>query len=465
MNIFEKFKKTVNKYNLISDKDKILVSISGGQDSVCLAYLLSDLKKEKNFSFSLIYINHNLREKEVKKEEEFVRKLGSDLGVNVFLESIAVKEYAQENKLNLQEAARILRYKLLEEKAKSLNYNKIALGHTETDIVENFLFRLIRGSGLNGLGGISAVRKLTSGVIIIRPLIEITREETLNFLKENNYSYCLDSSNLKEIYQRNRIRLKLIPYLKKINPKIEKNLANLSQIIRDENSYWQELINKISSKIIIKEKKDYILIDYTKFLQYNVCIQRRFLHYLLEKSASFKKVEEILKFINSAGRKRIKISSDLEIYKDKNFLFFRTPSFPLNFLIKIDVGKEIQIDNLGLKIKTRFVSQDKFFPGKDPWKVYFDADKIDLNSLILRSRKEGDRFQPLGMKGRKKVKDFLIDKKIPYFIKDKVLILESKNEILWILGLRQSEIAKVDSETKKILEIKINGTYCRDFVY
>ncbi|MDH5174954.1 MAG: tRNA lysidine(34) synthetase TilS, partial [Elusimicrobiota bacterium] len=212
--VFPKVKKTIEKYGMFSPGDRILVAVSGGPDSVCLLHILDRFRKEMGLSLHVAHVNHGIRKRESKREEKFVTHLAGRMGLPITVKSLDVPSYARKKKLTVEEAARDMRYSVWERLAGKLNAKKIALGHTASDQVETVLMHLLRGSGPQGLSGIPPLRKLGSAVIV-RPLIKISRDEILGYLKQNNLKFCLDSSNRKTEYFRNKIRLKLLPLLRK----------------------------------------------------------------------------------------------------------------------------------------------------------------------------------------------------------------------------------------------------------
>ncbi|MGB2697476.1 MAG: tRNA lysidine(34) synthetase TilS, partial [Candidatus Zixiibacteriota bacterium] len=220
IDLISKAKKTIDRYHMIKSGDKVVVAVSGGPDSVTLLLVLLELKKDFNLSLFIAHVNHKLRGKESDQDQGFVRKLASDLNIKLYTSSFQVKKEAKKMKLSVEECAREIRYNYLNKLADKLKAQKIALGHNFNDQAETVLIRLIRGSGSLGLSGIPPVKNK-----IIRPLIEIKREEIEAFLKKKKIPFRIDSSNLRTDYLRNKVRLKLLPILKKgYNPKIEEVL-------------------------------------------------------------------------------------------------------------------------------------------------------------------------------------------------------------------------------------------------
>jgi len=454
--VLPKVKKIIEKYGMISPGDKVLVAVSGGPDSICLLHILDRLARKMNLSLHIAHINHGIRKRESKREARFVSDLADRMGIPINVKSLDVPSYARRKKLTVEEAARDLRYKVFESLAKKLGAKRIALGHTASDQVETVLMHLLRGSGPQGLSGISPVRK-SGTTSIIRPLIEISREEILDYLKKNNLAFCLDSSNRRIEYFRNKIRLKLLPFLREnYNENIDDALLRLSEILKEENAYWDRVVERVFHKIVSLESGK-ILVDFRKFLRYNVAVQRRVLYRLFGGIVSLRQIEAI----RSLAHKRTQgetsyLGKRFSVRKEGNFLRFST--FPerrfkkLNFPIRVP-GKN-EIEGLNLTVNTRIVDFHPISDGETNT-AYFDVDKINLKELMLRNRREGDRFRPFGLRGTKKLSDFFIDTKIARHLRDQVPLLVEGDDILWVVGFRRADKARITEDTRRILEVQV----------
>ncbi|MFN3967030.1 MAG: tRNA lysidine(34) synthetase TilS [Endomicrobiia bacterium] len=312
--IWEKFLKTVKKNNLILPNDRILCAVSAGPDSISLTHLLIRLKKILNFDLGLAYINHQLRpKKQIKKEIKLVKKIAEEFNLPYFIEEIRIKKTG----LGLEAFARKLRYKALQKIAEKNHFNKIATGHTLNDQAESVLLNLIRSRNLDGITGIPLFRPTENKKIkIIRPLLEIKKEELIKYLKENKIKYCFDISNLDTSISRNLIRRKILPLMEKINPSVQEHLSEFAKFSYYKHQYIEKNIKRIFKRTAhtVKEKKDTISLDLLKFLRYNIYLQRKILtfcfEYLLKKNIEEKTVDQTLNFINS-NRKEITIKEFL----------------------------------------------------------------------------------------------------------------------------------------------------------
>jgi len=454
--VFPKVKDTIEKYNMFSPGDKVLLGVSGGPDSVCLLHILDRCRKEMALSLQIVHINHGIRKGESKREEKFVNGLAHRMGLPIIVKSLDVPTYARRKRLTIEEAARDMRYRVFESLAKKLSAEKIALGHTASDQVETVLMHLLRGSGPQGLSGISPVRKL-GNTSIIRPLIEVNREEILDYLRENNLTFCLDSSNRRTEYFRNRIRLKLLPILREnYNKNIDDALLRLSEILKEENAYWERVVERVLDKVVSSESGK-ILIDSRQFLRYNVVVQRRLLYRLFAGIVSLRQIEAIRTLAHkSSQRKRIFLGKRFTVRKEGNFVIFSlAPERRLKkFDYPIKVPGKNEIDELNLTLTTRIVDFHAVSHRRADT-AYFDIDKINLKELMLRNRREGDRFKPFGLRGTKKLSDFFIDKKIPRHLRERVPLLVDRDDILWVVGIRRADKARITADTKRILEVQV----------
>lgn len=241
MTLLQKVEQTIDKFAMLQKNDRVVLAISGGPDSVALLYLLRKLQTKLSLRLHLAHLNHCLRKGESEADSLFVQKLAQKVNLPVTIEKRDVKGYARENRLSLEEAARILRYGFLCQAAKENRAGKIALGHNKDDQAETVLMRFLRGSGISGLRAIPAVRDLP-GTKIIRPLIEISREEIGDFLAAKKIPFRNDSSNRKDIFLRNRVRNKLLPLLEKeFNPNMRETLVNFAENISDDCDYIQKI--------------------------------------------------------------------------------------------------------------------------------------------------------------------------------------------------------------------------------
>lgn len=449
---------TIKKHSMFSEGERILIGLSGGPDSVCLLYILSNLKDEFKLDLHAIHIDHGLRPEETPEEIRFCKNICDQLNVPFIAKSIDVKSYAKKHVTNRQEAARELRYRTFEETAHEINANKIALGHTADDQAETLLMHLFRGSGPTGLSGIPPMRGK-----IIRPLIEIGRREIADFLYDSALPYIVDSSNLKKDYLRNKIRLSLIPMLKEYNPNIIETLSRTAEIFREEERYFGITATKTLMKLITKKTDSHIELFLIPLENMEKVILRRVLRRAIEETKglrgiSFTHIEDIIKLIKT-GRTgdRLYLPKGIRAIKDYS-TFLLTSESPVRLgIYSLDVPGEVILKEAGVLIKAS-ISEEQGIKGKGQEKdmAVFDADKIK-SPLIVRPRKDGDFFYPAGFGKRKKLQNFFVDEKVPRDERDRVPIVLSDEDIIWIAGYRADERFKVGEKTKRILLLELKG--------
>lgn len=491
--IYQRFKRFVENNRLFSAQSRLLVAVSGGQDSVALVHLLLELRKEwPEMEVALAHFNHKLR-KSADADERFVRRLAKDLGLKVFVGRTRVREYARRHGLNLEEAGRLKRYEFLEKVAEKWGAEVVLTAHTMTDQAETVLMRIFRGTGVEGLQGI----RLRAGKVV-RPMLCLRREEIEQYLKEKNLKYRVDESNLDTSLLRNKIRLKLLPLLEKeYDGGVVIHLAQLALIAQDENEAMSELVDGLwpmvvrnrghnNNFLILEEegecpKKEPRLTLSPSFkqrgeidtlfpaLELNISalkempmavsrrLVRKFLHVVLGmESPSFEQTQAVLALEDgqkfSWGQDKVLIRENgwlkrVEVAKKK-----------VDFSFLWDGRQSIQIHKRW-EFQGMFVSAKKL--GKleydDSKRCYLDADKLNF-PLEVRSRKPGDKYRPLGMSGEKKLKDLLGERKIPQEERDLLPVFVSGGKIVWAPGLPVSDEFKITGKTRKIFLIEKRGT-------
>lgn len=446
---------TIEKYNMLSFSDHVLVGLSGGPDSVCLLLTLNQLKSKYNLKISAIYIDHGLRPSDVPKEIEFCKKFCDDLNITFYSHSVNVKEFAIKERINLQEAARILRYATFDQISINIKADKIALGHNADDQAETVMMRLLRGAGPAGLSGIPPVRKK-----IIRPLIEIERTEIEEFLKKNKVNFVLDPSNANTKYMRNKIRHILMPAIKKISPQATKIISKTADIIREENDYINVSVTKALMRLMSRKTDQKVELFCNPMEILNIVILRRALRVAIDsvkdlKGIEFDHIEEIIRLIKKGKPgDRIYLPKGIRAIKGYSTIIITSEPPQKLSTYQIDMPKEISIKEISMTLDIKELSigeiQD-YGNGKNL--IYIDAEKIKF-PLIIRPRKEGDYFYPFGFGKKKKLQDFFVDEKIPRDERDLIPIIESEGNIVCIVGYRLDDRFKIDHNTKRCLQIK-----------
>jgi tRNA(Ile)-lysidine synthase len=458
--IVERVIKTIEKYKLISIGDKILVGLSGGPDSVALFHILYHLRLKYKISLIASHLNHGLRDKESEKDALFVKELTENLKIPLIIKKVDVQNVKEKRRLSLEEAGRILRYEFFKKIFKENKMDKIALGHQADDQAETFLINLLRGSGSRGLGGIYPKRD-----IYIRPLIEVKRNEIIEYLKARNLSYRIDSSNADLRFLRNKIRHKLIPFLEKeYNPRIKHLLIQSGEILRYEDEFLDELTEKnfkgmvdgnvANGELIFDIKK---LNKLQKALKYRVF--RRAIHEITGtlRRINFKHLEKIEYLCaDFPSNKSLSLPFGFTVLKSYDKLIFSKfkKTWPFYYILD-SILERLNLNEINktIKFEIKDIKEIKNIK-ENPSIAFIDFSKITL-PFIIRNFGYGDLFQPLGMKGKKKLKDFFIDKKVPLKKRAEIPLVLSENQIIWVGGMMISDRVKVKNNTKRILKLEL----------
>lgn len=445
-NIYEK--------NLIEPGDNILIALSGGPDSVFLFYNLIKLKDTLSFNLYASHVNHMYRGEEAQHDEDFVRDLCKRYGVRLFVRRKHAGEYARELKVTEEEAGRILRYGFFEENLNEIGEGKIAVAHNLNDQAETVLQRIIRGTGIDGLSAMS----FRNGNII-RPMLNVPKSEVLKYLNENEYDYCVDETNLHDIYGRNKIRLNLIPYLEKnFNPNIQESLYRMSEIMERDKKIIENYVEPKFHAILKEKDENRVILDVGKLRNLEPEEMGRILRRGVQElkgtmlNIEMKHIDYAVNFIMTGTTgKKINLSDGftIEISYDNliiNKIVEKVPSFQYNIVL----NNPLYIPEVGKTLFLRVLDASEF--NIEDSSVSIDYDLIK-GTLVVRNRRIGDSMIPCGMTGRKKIKDIFIDLKIPADERDKKLILADDENILWLEDFRIHDSFKVSSSTNKILNI------------
>ena len=443
--MFIKALSAVQKYNMLSQNDKIVVGLSGGADSCALLHFLVSLGKEMNLTVSACHINHQLRGAEADRDEQFAVDFCKNLHVPLYILRADVKGEALRQKKSTEQCGRDIRYKFFSETADML-HAKISTAHTASDNAETVLFNLARGSGASGLCGIPPVRDN-----IIRPLIECTRTDIENYCRENNISYVTDSTNLTDEYTRNKIRLEIIPVLKKINPAFESSISGMTERMKETVDFIDKCAEKALSECLTD--KGYSISELQKL---DKAVLSKAIIMLCQKNSvtpEAKHIELIKKIVYNSGAVEIK-NNVFAVSSQGFFRIVNQPPVTSAQSIPWNSRENLLINNK--KISFSRINSDIFHNRKKFDKFLFhnsiDCDTIPL-SAVFRTRRQGDFFQPPKRNLTKSVKKLFIEMKIPREERDGIIMLADGSEILWIEGIGVSEKSSVKGNSKNIAVI------------
>ncbi|MCJ7595459.1 MAG: tRNA lysidine(34) synthetase TilS [Desulfobacterales bacterium] len=456
--IFTKVRETLSRYEMIAPKDGIIVALSGGPDSVCLLHVLHELKDELDVRLVVAHYDHGLRPDEDEAETQFTRDLAASL--NLPFETEKASCLFEGRPPSLEEKARNARYAFLERVRKKAQAHKIALGHNLNDQAETVIMRLLRGSGPSGLAGIPPMRNKT----IIRPLIQVRREEIEAFLAARNLSYVTDSSNLQARYLRNRIRQEVIPLLTSYQPRLVEHLGQMAETLRGENEYLDQIAEDWLNREAAPGPGGELSVPLSAFAGLIRPLRNRVTRRIIKRvKKDLRRIshEHIQSVSILAGAARpqgvLNLPKGMTIIKSYDRLHF-TASRPAKagpFNYSLSGPGTIHLEEIGrtLSIEEMETAGDLGLEAP-PGIAYLDADKLQY-PLLLRNFRPGDRFMPLGMKGHKKVKAFFADLKIPSYLRNATPILIYRDTPVWICGFRIDERFKVTPLTRKVLKVTI----------
>ena len=443
--MLQQFRQFISDNRLFSGKDKILAAVSGGMDSVALCSLF----RQARINFGIAHCNFLLRGSESDADEEFVRQLASEYGVNFYTRSFETSEYARAKGISIQMAARDLRYAWFDELIKTEGYSSVATAHHLDDQSETFFINLLRGSGLSGIHGI-----LPKQGNIVRPMLFATREEIDDFVRDNRLPYREDSSNKSRKYLRNRLRHELMPVLMNIDPAFSHKLNQTMLHIRGIEDILNQKVNEVSERIVIK-KQDQFQVEISKIKELNPFETWTYL-ILQPFGFSAAVVNEVVEAMEGISGKMF-FSQTHRLVKDREILIIE-PLANLNpAQLQYFIGEDTP------EITRPFPMEFSSMPVAEtlemlhnPAFACLDAGKLKY-PLTLRLWQKGDRFIPFGMKGWKKVSDFLTDLKLPVPEKEKTWLMLSAGDVVWIVGKRIDDRFRISKQTYGAKVIHLTG--------
>ncbi len=424
---------------LFNAKHHLLVAVSGGLDSMVLCHLLLKLK----IPYSVAHVNFKLRGKESDEDSEFVQKFCAFHKLSFYTQTFATKSYAKEKKISVQMAARELRYEFFENLREKHGFDFIVTAHHLSDAIETYLINLIRGTGIDGMTGISMKNSF-----IVRPMLPFKREDIENYAKSNKINYREDSSNQEDKYMRNYLRLHIIPKFKDMNPAFEESLKKQLSLLEQYNLILKKYIQSESEKIVSK-KNNATLIHIKNLL--NTDTPELILFELLKPfKFNAKETDKILKSCHGISGKLF-YSPSHKLSKDRVYLIIE----PLNSVSSFNktlIHDSVQQLKTPIQLNIKTVAQLSL-PVKTN-EIYVDKAKLTF-PLLLRPWQKGDKLKPFGMKGSKKVSDLFSEFKLNDSDKSKLLILENATgEIIWVVNLKVDDRFKVTNKTKEILKLE-----------
>jgi tRNA(Ile)-lysidine synthase len=518
VNLESKVLDFIQRYSLIPRKELVVVGVSGGADSVCLLHVLAKWRKGLGIKLHIAHLNHQLRGDESEADAEYVSNLAGSLGIPITIDRQDVAAYRIERNCSIEEAARELRYAFLARVAREVGANRIAIGHTRDDHVETILMHILRGTGITGLCGLApcspmaydsqgmsspasalslrasplSLRAKRSNLLVIRPLIDITKEETASYCQEYQLAPRIDSSNLSPSFFRNRLRLHLLPLLRQYNPSIDQALLRLADIAKEDSALIEQQASGLWDEVA-RQENNTIYLDKKQIASLPIALQRHLLRVAVTKLAGDVRdieashIEAARSLLNKPASKRISLPHGIICHGGYDELAItRLPSvtatshsaiaseawqsqlppcpfpplsgeFPLKVpgqtvfpgwkvIASIVRERVASLSSLGALSTSERTCQSNLV-------AHFDLQKTGMK-LFVRQRRPGDRFQPLGMNMPKKLYEFMIDAKIPRSWRGRIPIVCSPQQIIWVVGWRIDDRVKTTEASKEILRLE-----------
>lgn len=424
------FRKKVNRYieekALFGLRDKVLVALSGGADSVALLRVLLAL----GYTCEAAHCNFHLRGEESDRDERFVHQLCKKWNIALRVVHFDTKLYAAEHRISIEMAAREMRYEWFEKLRQERGATVIAVAHHRDDSVETFLLNLIRGAGINGLKGIAACNGC-----IVRPLLEMNREDILSYLSELQQDYVTDSTNLQDEYMRNKIRLNVLPLLCELNPSVSESIAEAAGRLTDVASIYNKEMEAARERVLEDGN-----IHIERLLK-EVAPESLLFEILHPLGFNSMQIKDVFRSLFGQAGKRF-VSAGWVVVRDRAHLLIRseqTEQFPQLVMERIEITPNFVIP-------------------REKQVACLDADKITM-PLTIRKWRKGDRFSPFGMKGKKNVSDYLTDRKFSLFRKENQFVVCSGEDIVWLVGERSDNRFRITGETKNVLIIRVSECF------
>ncbi|MGL6119274.1 MAG: tRNA lysidine(34) synthetase TilS, partial [Fusobacteriaceae bacterium] len=426
--MIKKIFSSIKQYKLLEDGETIVLGFSGGPDSVFLLEVLMEykMKIDENLKIILVHINHLLRGEASDGDEEFVKEIGKKYDLQVFVKRIDIEKIGKDEKKGLEEVGREVRHRFFKNVLDKVKGDKIALAHNKDDQIETFMFRIIRGTSLEGLEGISRKRDN-----YIRPIIDIYKSEIMSYLDKKNIPYRIDKTNFENDFTRNSIRLDLIPFIeKRYNPKFKDKIYNLIGEIKEVNGE-----NKINLKDFLEDEKLSVkkLEKESKYIQKKIL--NKFLNEKKVKSDRYK-IESMIELLKKGGTKKISLNKEQFLLKEYEYIYIKTEkALELEHKNKNDnteiffkIPGMIKFGNFQITAEINNAENEKIKRGN----TEFLTNLTVGDTLKIRTKKPGDKIIPTGMNSEKKIKDILINTKIPQEGRDDIPIILKEEEVVWI---------------------------------
>ncbi len=471
MTLVNTLRDTIREHELLARGATVVVGVSGGADSLTLLHALKQLARETDWKLHVAHLNHQLRADASDADEQFVVWLAREWNLPIANARWDVRAYAEEAQLSIEQAARILRYRFLLSAAQQIRAQAIAVAHNADDQLETILLHFLRGAGLSGLRGMAYKTRLTTHdgdmmADLVRPLLDVPRAEIDNYCIANHLEPRVDESNFDTTILRNRLRHNVIPYLETINPNLRAVVRHSALSLADDFAYIQQNVLGIFDRLA-RASDDAFVLDKKWFRALPANLQRGVLR---EAVSRLRRLQNIgYQHIENARRVAAEKDAGAEATLPQGLLLvvgyddvtigehLPLPDAPLLLheeTMALRAGDEIMLTDSDWGVRVTETGARKADAARGKWECWFDAEKM-RGQLVLRARRAGERFAPRGMGGKhKSLHEFMIDEKIPRHLREYIPLLADDEKILWVVGYRASERARVTETTNHILRVE-----------
>lgn len=451
---------TIRRYRMISSGDRVVAALSGGPDSIFLAFILNKLKERLGIDVFAVHVHHGIRGEFADGDREYCREFCDSLNIPLKVFSRDIPAMARAGGLSLEEAGRKARMKAYREAMEFFGANKTATGHNLNDQAETVLMRLFSGAGKEGLAGIWPVYK----GFLIRPILDVKKEEILEYLAQKQVDYRVDHTNFQTEMTRNKIRHLILPVVREqLNPRVDEALARTAGIFREELNYLERVVDFYLDRFAQITPAEARL-NLSGVATLNPYILKHLLRKLVLlfkgdlKDITRDHTLNIFNLLEKPSGSSIQIPGKLRVEKEYQYMLIKHDQNPPVIElppVDIEIPGVNRLEEWGIILQGEVREEAPTYDPQNPFSIFLDYDLCRGKKFVLRTRLAGDRFIPLGMTGSRKIKDFLIDQKVPREKRERIPLLLCGGEIVWVAGIRQSSLYRVTPETKRVLNLRI----------
>lgn len=457
MELLALFEDTLRTHSLVEPGQRVLVAFSGGADSTALLHLFTRLREGWSLDIAAAHLNHALRGEQSDADETHCRQICAEWRVPIFSRKIDVKQQARRQRVSIEMAAREARYAFLNEVANAIEADAIALGHTRDDQVETVLLNLTRGAGTAGLAGMPMRRGR-----IIRPLLRVNRQQIRAYCALHALRFVEDVSNLDPRYSRNRIRHRVLPELRRVNPRADDAIERLSRVLRDEENWWQGYLQSMEPEFTLRRTESEWHLSLDWLAGQPAAVQRRVIRYAVQQLSpnggepEFEQVERLREAMRTGSRAGVTLrGGQLHVVVSQRALkvWWKRDIPSVTYEMVVQIPGETPIPFAGLTLFAEYSAlPDAYLWRQDNWEVWCDASRIG-GQLVARSWRRGDRIQPLGLSGHRKLSDIFVDRKVPVPLRRRVPVVCDEEGIVWVVGLCLAHRVRCTPETRQTVHL------------